>query len=128
MFLDTSIIVEILRNEKGQRRFEDIYALIKDEPLFISVLEIGEITDWCLDNSVDPMTRITKLKEILNIIPLNEKLCFEGSSIKYEMRKLGVSKFSLFDGIILASARSINQKLLTADSDFRKATDAIIIK
>jgi predicted nucleic acid-binding protein len=43
------------------------------------------------------------------------------------MRSKGLKRFSLMDGIILASARSIDQKLLTADSDFRKAEDAVLI-
>ena len=128
MFLDTSIIIEIFRSEKNSKTFEEIYELIKDEPLFISVIQIGEISDWCLKNNIDPEKRISKLRQILNIIPLSEKLCFEGSQIKFNLRKKGISKFSLIDGIILASARSINQKLITMDKDFRKIKDAIVLR
>lgn len=128
MFLDTSIIIEIFRSEKNSKTFEEIYELIKDEPLFISVIQIGEISDWCLKNNIDPEKRISKLRQLLNIIPLSEKLCFEGSQIKFNLRKKGISKFSLIDGIILASARSINQKLITMDKDFRKIKDAIVLR
>jgi predicted nucleic acid-binding protein len=62
------------------------------------------------------------------VIPLSEKLCFEGSRIKFNSRKKGITKFSLIDGIILASTRSINQKLITMDNDFRKTKDAIVLK
>ena len=127
MFLDTSVIIEIFRSGKSTKQFEDMYQLIKDEPLFISIIQIGEISDWCLKNDIEPAERITRLKRILNIIPLSEKICFEGSKIKYEMRNIKISKFSLTDGIILASARSINQKLLTTDTDFRKSSDAILL-
>lgn len=127
MFLDTSIIIEIFRFEKGAKEFEKIYELIKDEPLFISIVQIGEISDWCLKNNTDPARRIAGLKSILNIIPLSEKIVLEGSQIKHEMRGKGIKSFSLIDGIILASARSINQKLLTTERDFRKAGDAIIL-
>lgn len=128
MFLDTSIIIEIFRSEKNSKTFEEIYELIKDEPLFISVIQIGEISDWCLKNNIDPEKRISKLRQLLNIILLSEKLCFEGSQIKFNLRKKGISKFSLIDGIILASARSINQKLITMDKDFRKIKDAIVLR
>lgn len=128
MFLDTSIIIEIFRSEKNSKTFEEIYELIKDEPLFISVIQIGEISDWCLKNNIDPEKRISKLRQLLNIIPLSEKLCFEGSQIKFNLRKKGISKFSLIDGIILASARSINQKLITMGKDFRKIKDAIVLR
>ena len=128
MFLDTSTIIEIFRSGKNSKTFEEIYELIKDEPLFISVIQTGEISDWCLKNNIDPEKRISKLRRLLNVIPLSEKLCFEGSRIKFNSRKKGITKFSLIDGIILASARSINQKLITMDNDFRKTKDAIVLK
>ena len=108
--------------------FQDIYERIKEEPLFISLLQIGEISDWCLKNHINPERRVTKLKQILNVIPLNEKICYDAAHIKFNTRKKGVTKFSLIDGIILASARSINQKLLTMDNDFRTFNDAIVIR
>lgn len=127
MFLDTSIIIEIFRSGENTRLFGDIYELIKDELLFISIIQIGEISDWCLKNEIDPTERISNLKDIVNLIPLSEKICFEGSKITYDFRREGISHFSLMDGFILASARSINQKLLTKDTDFRKADDAIVL-
>jgi predicted nucleic acid-binding protein len=92
------------------------------------MIQIGEISDWCLKNHIDPEKRITKLKQILNVIPINEKICYDAANIKYMMRKKGGTKFGLLDGIILASARSMNQRLLTADTDFRTISDAIVIK
>jgi len=127
MFLDTSIIIEIFRSGENTKSFQDIFELVKDEPLFISIVQIGEISDWCLKNDIEPEERILKLKRILNIIPLSERICLEGSRIKYDSRREGISHFSLIDGFILASARSINQKLLTKDTDFRKADDAIVL-
>ena len=128
MFLDTSVIIEIFRNDRNSKTFQDIYTYIKDEPIFISIIQIGEISDWCLKNHIDPEKRITKLKQILNIIPLNEKICYEAAHIKYTIRKKGMAKFGLLDGIVLASARSINQRLLTTDNDFRTISDAIVVR
>jgi len=128
MFLDTSIIIEIFRNDKNSKKFQDIYTYIKEEPIFISIIQIGEISDWCLKNHIDPEKRIVKLKQILNIIPLNEKICYDAAQIKYTIRKKGVTKFGLLDEIILASARYINQKLLTTDRDFRTISDAVVIR
>lgn len=101
---------------------------MENEQLFISLIQLGEISDWCLKNNIDPLQRISKLKDIVNITPLDEDICIEGSKIKFEMRKSGASNFSLIDGVVLASSRSILQKLLTTDSDFNKAGDAIIIE
>ena len=102
--------------------------MIKDEALFISVIQIGEISDWCLKNDIDPIERVSQLKRIVNIVPLSEKMCFDGSKINHTYRREGVTHFSLIDGIILASARSINQNLLTKDTDFEKAGDAIVLE
>jgi predicted nucleic acid-binding protein len=128
MFLDISIIIEIFRNDKNSKKFQDIYTYIKDEPIFISIIQIGELSDWCLKNHIDPEKRITKLKQILNVIPLNEKICYDAAHIKYTIRKKGVTKFGLLDGIVLASARSINQQLLTTDNDFRTISDAVVVR
>lgn len=127
MFVDTSVIIEIFRNDKNSKKFQDLYTYLKDEPLFVSIIQIGELVDWCLKNNIDPEKRITKLKQILNVIPLNEKICYDAAQLKYSIRKKGVTKFGHLDGIVLASARSIKQRLLTTDSDFRKLSDAIVI-
>ena len=127
MFLDTSIIVDIFRYDEESKNFQKIFELIKDEPLFISIFQIGEISDWSLWNKIDPAEPLDFLKKTMNIIPLSEDICLDASKIKYEMRKKGEKKFSLADGIILASARSINQTLLSKDSDFKKAKDVIFL-
>ena len=127
MFLDTSIIIEIFRQEKKSKTFKQIFEIIKDKTLYMSVIQIGEISDWCLKNKINPEKRILRLKEILNIIPLDEKICLSGSRYKFNKRKKGTKKFSLIDGIILASAKSINQNLLTRDKDFREIKDVKII-
>jgi len=128
MFLDTTIIIEILEGRRASIKIDKILKHIKDEPLFISVIQLAELSDWCENNKIDAFKRITQIKEIVNVIPLNDRICMDGAEIKHEMRKCGIDKFSLIDGIILASARSINQKLLTTDTDYRKAKDTIFIE
>jgi predicted nucleic acid-binding protein len=128
MFLDTTIIVEIFRSDRSSRRFKTIFDLIEDDILYISIIQLGEISDWCLMNKIDPQPRISEIKKIANIVPINEEICFEGSIIKFEMRKKGTKKFSLIDGIILASARYVGQELISTDNDFRKAEDVVIIR
>jgi predicted nucleic acid-binding protein len=107
---------------------QKILNAIENELLFISVVQLGEVHDWCLANCRDPAARMAQLREIVNIIPLNEDICMKASELKREMRNRGKAKFSLMDGIIIASARHIGQQLLTLDSDFGKADDVILIK
>jgi predicted nucleic acid-binding protein len=127
MFLDTSVIIELMRGENEQKA-NSIIEEIGDEPLFISVVQLGEINDWCRANGSDSLKRISQIKEIVNVVQVYETTCQEASEIKFQMRKSGIPKFSLMDGIILASSRMIYQNLLTLDNDFRKAGDAILIR
>ncbi len=127
MFLDTSVIIELFKNEPESQRFQDIFNKIGNEPLYISIIQMGEISDWGIRNDHDVSEIVNTLKKLVNILPLNEIICLKASQMKNEMRAKGIDKFGLLDGIILASAMSINQKLLTTDADFRKAEEAIIL-
>ena len=127
MFLDTNIVIDMLRSDAETRRVKEILELIGNERLFVSVFQIGELADWSLANGIDPYGPIKHLNEIARVITLTEGMCVEASDIKHEMRNKGVPKFSLGDGLILASARSIKQTLLTKDRDFKEAEDVIIL-
>ncbi len=127
MFLDTNILIDMLLSREETARFRRIIEVIGNEHLYVSIFQIGELSDWCLMAELDPLESVTRLKEVASIIPLTESICLNASRIKDDMRKKGASKFGLGDGIVLASARSINQELLTTDIDFNEAEDAIIL-
>lgn len=128
MFLDTSVVVELLLNETGSKRFEQIFSAIKAEPVFISLVQLGEVSDWCLANQLDPPEVLSRLKEIVEIVPLTEQAVLHGSRLKQEMRSLGASKFSLLDGLILAGAMELGETLLTFDGDFRHSEMAVVLE
>lgn len=127
MFLDTNVLVDIFMLQNGEHHFDRVYRHIQDDQLFMSVLQVGEIGDWCLRYDLDVGGHISLLKEFINMVPLYDDLCVGGSEIKRQMRQKGSSKFSLTDGIILASARSIGQKVLTRDKDFALADDVVLL-
>ncbi len=128
MFLDTSVVIELFKNKPESQRFQEIFGRIGSDSLYISVVQIGEISDWCIRNDHDVSELVNTLKKLVNVLPLNEIICLKASQMKNEMRQKGVAKFGLLDGIILASAQSINQKLLTTDTDFREAGGVIIVE
>lgn len=127
MFLDTSIIIDILIHKKTSDQFKKIFSLIKEEPLYISVIQLGELSDWCYKNNVDVNKSIYQIKKMITIIPLDETICLHGSKLKHTVRKKGNNKFSLIDGLILASANSVDEKLLTKDTDFSHCSQAIVL-
>lgn len=127
MFLDTSIIIEILISGKDSERSKRIFRLIEKEVITISIIQLGELSDWCLKNGIDPEEVIGFLKDIVNVMPLEEGIVMRGSQLKHQRRGDGVKKFSLTDGIILASAMELNERLLTLDTDFRDLENVIVL-
>jgi len=127
MFMDTSIIIELLTEKNSSSIVQSIMGLITNEELFISLIQLGELSDWCLKNDVDPDHLIPKIKTMVNILPLNEQIILKGSQLKWKRRSEGISKFGLMDGIILASAIELNETLLTLDSDFKDLDNVIVL-
>jgi len=128
MFLDTSVIVEIFKNEPGSQKFDDIYDIICTEPLYVSVAQMGEIASWCIREGYDITDHVNILNKIAKIVDVNDLICIKASMMKSEMRKKGIDKFGYLDGIVLCSAQFHRQKLLTTDSDFRLSDYAIVIQ
>ncbi|HDH28874.1 MAG TPA: PIN domain-containing protein [Euryarchaeota archaeon] len=126
MLLDTSIIVDLLKGD------ERIVGLLKKEaqkePFFLSLIQLGELADWALANGLDPLDVIDTAKKAASAVDLTEEICLSASRTKRKQRKRGKGKFSLIDGIIAATAASIDQKLLTRDRDFDGLENAIIIE
>jgi len=127
MFIDTSILIEIICRDEEDELVLDILGLIKDRHLFISEIQIGEISDWCLKFGLDPFETIDSIKEWIKPVELTDRICIMGSILKMGFRRKGSKKFSLIDGIILASARSMDLKLLTLDNDFFGNEDVIVL-
>ncbi len=113
MFLDTTVLVEILRG--NQKVVDCVERVAEKEPLLFSVVQIGELADWCHLNNLDPLKVLQDVKSIATPAGITDGICLEGSKIKGEQRRAGKRKFSLIGGIIAASAASLEQKLLTLD-------------
>jgi predicted nucleic acid-binding protein len=124
MFLDTTIIVEIL---KGNEKIVDyVENAAEKEPLLFSIVQVGELSDWCYSNNLEPAKILKEVKSTATVTGITEDICLEGSKIKQEQRKAGKDKFSLIDGFIIASAISFEQILLTTDMDF-EGLDGVMI-
>ena len=118
MFLDTSVIVEILSLPAGSRRSVELLHAIGNEPPVMSVIQLGELSDWCLRGNRDPSVLIRNIREVISLVPVTEGIVLEGSRLKMQRRTAGYGTFSLMDGIILASAMELGETLLTLDQDF----------
>ena len=127
MLIDTSTVIEILRNPKSSDRFKLVKEQIRNEELYMLIIQLAELSDWCIRNNVPPTERIEAVKQFANIVPLDEDMCLEGSRIKSARRRTGRKNFSLLDGLVLAAARSIGERLLTFDRDFMGEKDCVVL-
>jgi predicted nucleic acid-binding protein len=127
MLLDTSAIVEIFQSPAESARFATIKAAIGDEGVYVSMVQLAEVADWARRNDLPPEERIAAVKEMARIIPLDERICRDAAKIKQGRRKAGHDDFGLIDGIILATARSVGQRVLTLDEDFSGEDDCIFV-
>jgi predicted nucleic acid-binding protein len=129
MLLDTSTIIEISRSKKGSGFVRAVLGLIPEgEQLFVSIIQFSEIADWCLKNDLSVEEELSAVKEFAEVIPLDESICREAAKIKKRRRKRGHKGFGLIDGIILATSKSVGQKLLTLDTHFSKETNCIVLE
>ncbi|TMI22496.1 type II toxin-antitoxin system VapC family toxin [Candidatus Bathyarchaeota archaeon] len=127
MLLDTSVVIEVLRHIKTSKEFKLIQRRIGEEELYVFVVQLAELSDWCFANDVPVRERVEEVKKLANIIPLDEDICLEGSRIKNERRKKGFRSFGLVDGFLLAAARSVGERLLTFDRDFAEEQDCLVL-
>jgi predicted nucleic acid-binding protein len=127
MFIDTSILIDIIIHRRDSKEIQRILKIVRNRPMYISVLQFGEYSDWCYKKGRNPELYLQKIKKLVNVVKITEEICLEGSRIKDNQRRLRSKKFSLADGIITATARSINAPILTKDRDFENIQDAIVL-
>jgi predicted nucleic acid-binding protein len=127
LLLDTSTIIEVLRHPRTSKEFRVVEKHIGEEDLYVLVVQLAELSDWCIVNNVPVRERIEEVKNLANIIPLDEDICLEGSRIKNERRKKGFGSFGLLDGLLLAAARSVGERVLTFDRDFAAEEDCLVL-
>ncbi len=125
MFLDTTILVEVLRGNAQVVSY--VEKIAEKEPLMFSIVQVGELADWSYSNNFDPSKILDEVMSMATVVGITENVCLEGSRIKHEQRKAGKSKFGLIDGFIISSATSFEQKLLTKDWDFEGLESVVII-
>ncbi len=117
----------MFQNPEGSSRLNNILSKIGDEEVYVCAVQLAEIADWAIRNKVPPLDRVALVKELARIVPLDEQICLDAATIMFQRRKAGQNDFGLIDGIVLAGARSLRQRLLTFDRDFAGEDDCLIL-
>lgn len=127
MFVDSSILIVLMAENGGASLVQSIVQRIRDEEIFISIIQLGELSDWALRHGIEVDQLISKIRTITTSIPLSERIILKGSRVKFNRRTDGFTKFSLIDGLIFASALELNERLLTLDTDFRDLENVMVL-
>lgn len=121
--LDSSVWVEYLRGtEKGIK----VKNFVEKGGVGVSIIGIAELADKFEREKMNFNRHFMFIRNMSNIIPLSIHIAFHAARIKNQMRPNN-PKFSLADGIHLATAFQENATLITADKDFSGAKNVMII-
>ena len=125
MLLDTSVLVAVFTSKQMAKR---VSKEVGDSQLYVSNVQLAEIADWATRSGVPAAERAEVVEQLASVAPLTKEICLEAAAIKSTRRKKGHSSFGIIDGIVLATARSLGQTLLTFDSDFDGEGDCVVLK
>jgi predicted nucleic acid-binding protein len=125
MLLDTSALVALFTNKRAADRIEKEAG---NSEFYVSHIQLAELADWATRFGVPAAERLDAVEQIANVVPLTKEICLEAAVIKSAKRKEGVSNFGIVDGIILSTARSLGQSLLTFDADFEGEEDCVVLR
>ncbi len=125
MLLDTSVLIAAFRSRDTAGRVEKE---IVGEQQFVSMVQLAEVADWARRVGAPAAERVGAVELIARIAQVTPDICLDAAAIKGERRRAGFSRFGIVDGVILATARSLGQKLLTFDRDFEGEADCVVLR
>ena len=125
MLLDTSTFVALFTSKRAADRIEKE---IGSSELYVSHVQLAELADWATKSGVPAAERVEAVEQMASVVPLTKEICLAAATIKFARRKKGVSNFGIIDGIILATARSLGQSLITFDADFEGEEDCMVLR
>ena len=118
--LDTWAWIEFyIGSEKGREVYEKLKS---DEKCYTSIVSIAELSDNYISGNLKSDMAWPEIRGFVEskteVINLNTEICSEAGKIKNEGRK-EFPDFGLMDGIILATAKQNDLKLITGDKHLK---------
>jgi len=93
------------------------------EAAVVSTINVAEVYHWILLHYDVKIAeeKIETIRRRCFIIPVSEEIAIEAARIKHS------AKFALADSFILATAKSVEAKVVTGDPDFTELKEAVYI-
>jgi predicted nucleic acid-binding protein len=121
--LDSSAWMEYFGGTvKGKR----VKELVQHKKIATSIIAVAEVAYAFEVRDTDFSENLRFMQSFSAILPLDIAICLRAALLKKQHR-LRQKKFSLADGLHLATALKEKAVLLTTDADFEDAKDVMII-
>ncbi len=111
-------------SEKG-RKFAEIIESDSHE-IFTSAATVAEVVSQFLKRRFFPEKAINGIISLSNVLDVTPDIAWETGRIHNETKKRNES-FGMLDAFVVATAKTMNAKILTSDNDFRIFKEAVIL-
>lgn len=128
--IDTFVWIEIIRGSPLGRRAKDILE-DADQCVTPSIVLAEVASRRVREEASDSVIveELTAIREASQIFPLSDSVAVVGAHAALELRKAAqaarIPLPGLADGLVLATARLLDAKLLTGDPHFRSVHEAV---
>lgn len=94
-----------------------------DEEAIVSTINLAEVYFWVMKyyNEDTTQRKVSTIEKRCHVMPVDRGIALESAKIKKAL------KLALADSIILATARSVEGRVVTGDLDFRNISDVILL-
>ena len=130
--LDTYAWIEFFIGSEKGKKVKDL--LIQAHEAYVPDIVLAEIARKYLREEMDEITveqRLEFITEVARNIPIDETLALLSAKCYLELleksRREKLSKPSLADGIILATGRALDAKIVTGDKHFKELKEVVWI-
>jgi len=109
---------------KGGKHSKEAMSYIEgDEEALVSSINLLEIYSWITKSYGDSVAveKIGIVEKRCYLIPLEREISISAAKLKIKY-KLGIA-----DGVVLATAKQLNAKIVTGDPDFKKVEGVLFI-
>ncbi|MDE1857286.1 MAG: PIN domain-containing protein [Candidatus Micrarchaeota archaeon] len=125
MLLDTSAWIELFKESEKNRR---VLEVLGGGGCYTSVVSIAEIANWARRYGKDVALLTAIVERVSTVIKTDAAIAILAGEINYERKRHSRgNKWGMIDSIVLATAHSIRETVLTCDKDFADLPNAEII-
>jgi predicted nucleic acid-binding protein len=122
--VDAYAWVEYLDGTRSGEKLRDL--LDSEAELYTSAVTLAEVVSKAARTGRDHKTAHKVIQSNSTIVEADEGLSYEAGVLHAEMRAR-IRDFGLSDAYVLATARSLDAKVLTGDPHFKDLSEAIMI-